>query len=246
MAAPVSRPKVSAKFAKDQFDVWLSNVLHTCHRTAEVVAREQFKGVIKTALTLTPPMSPTNKTYAKGLRANTSAIKRDLNDAFIPIKSRYVGDLRFFKRKGINPEMMNESPTALVRWFQSKQKANKRIPAGFQKRPVWDWQMVAINELLKKRIGITAAGWANAADQLGISLPDWVSKNKGHVASIFKYKHNKKVIQFLARNESKMPNASVIQNQLKLAYYVQAQKMKNRIIAGLAQGKIDRGQIIWS
>ena len=241
-----ARPKISAQFAKDQFDLWLGNVLQTCHRTAEVVVREQFKAVIKTALTLTPPMSSANKTYAKGLRANTQAIKRDLNNAFIPIKSKYIGDIRFFKRKGINPEMMNESPTGLLRWFQSNQKANKRIPPNFQKRPVWDWQMVAINELLKKKIGTTAAGWARAADELGIALPEWISKNKGHVVSIYRYKHNKKLIQFLARNESRMPNAGAIQNQLKLAYYLQAQKMKNRIIAGLASGKIDRGQIMWS
>jgi hypothetical protein len=232
--------KMTTTFDQERFQRWLSNVLKTSKRAASVVAQEQFRGVIKEAFRLTPPMA--DSSFANGFSRSRKQIKKDTSTAFISVsEDRGVAAL---KRRGIL--LPSGGVSAALRWYKAHQAKNKRVYVG-QKRLILRNELERLRQMLIQNIGITAAGWVKAAQELSVrpAAPAWISKHTGKNPGQFKFNASTNELFILALNTSKHSASSYIQKLLDRAFEKQAQKMRRRVISALAAGRVDPNAIDW-
>lgn len=162
----------------DKFYRALEMMCVTNKRTAIEVINENFKGVIRNLLALSPPMGGTEgdfkfnakgkKTggvdFATGKRRGQNAIVADLGKAFRKVKSPKASWFR------------NEADA--LAWYLKSRNSRKRIKGNY-KRQASASQINFVRKSIFDRQGSFASGWKKAADYFGISLPKWVSRWDG-------------------------------------------------------------------
>jgi len=164
----------------DKFYRALEMMCVTNKRTAIEVINENFKGVIRNLLALSPPMggkkgdfklnAKGKKTggvdFASGKRRGQNAIVADLGKAF-----QKVGKKKFGKKNLLAFSTEQEA----LGWYLGARNSRKRIK-GAPKRPASAQQINFVRKSVLDRQGSFAAGWSKAANYFGISLPKWISK----------------------------------------------------------------------
>lgn len=232
--------KMTATFEQERFQRWLGNVLKTSKRAASVVAQEQFRGVIKEAFRLTPPMA--DGTFANGFSRSRKQIKKDTASAFISVsEDRGVAAL---KRRGIL--LPSGGVSAALRWYKAHQAKNKRVYVD-QKRLILRNELERLRQILIRDIGITAAGWVKAAQELNVrpAAPEWVSRHTGKNPGQFMFNASTNELFIRALNTSKHSASTYIQKLLDRAFEKQSEKMRRRVISALAAGRVDPSSVEW-
>lgn len=224
----------SMTFEQERFQRWLGNVLRTSKRTVSVVAQEQFKGVIKNAFLLTPPMAETS--FAKGFSAGKRAIRKDTGMAF-----RAISERTNLTKLKVKPMPYNEAK----KWYQSLQKPNRRIEAPPKKRPILKANLLRLREQLMQMMGVTAAGWCVAADQLGVKYPAWIGRHKSQNSGSYEFVVTESKMKIAARNPSRHSASSYIQFILSNAFRKQAEAMRRRVMSALKSGRVDANAVNW-
>jgi hypothetical protein len=231
---------ISTNFEQERFQRWLRNVLRTSKREVSVVVQEQFRGVIKEAFRLTPPMADT--TFAKGFSAAKKSIKRDTTKAFYAV-SEGKGVLAL-KRKGLS--LPSGGVSAALSWYKSHQTPSKR-PKVEQKRFILKSELEHLRNRLIQDIGITAAGWVKAATELNVkpAAPDWVQRHTGRNPGQYTFNVSNNQLAIMAKNTAKHSASSYIQTLLDRAFFKQTTKMRLRIINALKNKRVDPNAIEW-
>jgi hypothetical protein len=153
----------------------LDMMVATSKRTAIEVINENFRGVIRNLLALSPPMggkqadfklnAKGKKTggvdFAAGKERGKVAILADLNKAFKTVGKKNL--LAF----------SNEQEA--LDWYLGARNSRKRIK-GNPKRAASARQINFVRKNILDRQGSFAAGWSKAANYFGISLPKWISR----------------------------------------------------------------------
>jgi len=159
----------------DKFYRALEMMAATSKRTAIEVINENFRGVIRNLLALSPPMggkqgdfkfnAKGKKTggvdFAKGKEKGKNAILADLSKAFQKVGKKNL--LAF------------STEQEALSWYLGARNSRKRIK-GAPKRPASTQQINFLRKNILDRQGSFAAGWSKAANYFGISLPKWISK----------------------------------------------------------------------
>jgi len=221
-------------FEQARFQRWLENVLRTSKRTVSVVAQEQFRGVIKNAFLLTPPMAETS--FAKGFSAGKRAIRKDTGMAF-----RSISERTNLAKLKVKPLPFNEAK----KWYHSLQKPNRRIEAPPKKRPLLKSDLAKLREQLMEKMGVTAAGWCTAADQLGVRYPSWIGRHKAQNSGTYEFTVTDSKMNIGARNPSRHTASSYIQFLLNAAFRKQSEAMRRRVMSALKAGRVDSDAVNW-
>ena len=229
---------IKVNYQQEQFQRWLGNVLRTSKREASVVAQKQFKAVIAKCFLLTPPMSDTS--FAKGLRAAKTAIKRDTGKAFLPI----LDSLSLEKLAKRKIQIPSGGVSAALAWYKRQQRPSKK-PYVDKRRPILKSQLEQVRAKLLEHVGVTAAGWSTAADALGVKYPAWVARLKSKNSGSYKFSTTDTKLKIEAKNTSNHSDSSYIQKVLNRAFGRQADAMRRQIIAALAKKKVDPSAIQW-
>jgi hypothetical protein len=159
----------------DKFYRALEMMAATSKRTAIEVINENFRGVIRNLLALSPPMggkqgdfklnAKGKKTggvdFAKGKEKGKNAILADLSKAFQKVGKKNL--LAF------------STEQEALSWYLGARNSRKRIK-GAPKRPASTQQINFVRKNILDRQGSFAAGWSKAANYFGISLPNWISR----------------------------------------------------------------------
>jgi hypothetical protein len=231
---------MTATFDQQRFQRWLGNVLKTSKRQASVVAQEQFRGVLKEAFRLTPPMA--DSSFANGFSRSRKQIRKDTATAFVAVsEDRGVAAL---KRKGL--QLPSGGVSAALRWYKAHQAKNKRVYVD-QKRLILRGDLAKLREILVRDIGITAAGWVKAAQEMNVKPmpPEWVTKHTGKNPGRFTFRASTNELAIIAHNTSRHSSSAYIQKLLDRAFDRQADKMRRRVISALASGRVDQNAIDW-
>jgi hypothetical protein len=234
------KTKVTATFENERFQRWLRNVLRTSKREVSVVVQEQFRGVIKEAFKLTPPMH--FGSFANGFSRGRKMIRKDTAQAFIAVsEDKGVAAL---KRRGIS--LPSGGVSAALAWYKSNQEANKRVHVD-KKRLILKSDLQRLRERLIKDIGMTAAGWVKAATELKVkpAAPDWITRHTGTNPGAYTFNVSANTLNIVARNTAKHSASNYIQKILNNAFEAQARKMRLRIISALANKRVDPSAIEW-
>jgi hypothetical protein len=159
----------------DKFYRAVEMMAATSKRTAIEVINENFKGVIRNLLALSPPMGGKQgdfKLNAKGKK--TGGV--DFASGKIRGKNTIAVDLGKAFRKVKNPKtswFINEVDA--LSWYLKSRNSRKRIKGNY-KRQATVLQINFVRKNILDRQGSFAAGWSKAANYFGISLPNWISR----------------------------------------------------------------------
>jgi len=160
----------------DKFYRALESMVATGKRSAEEVIYENFKGVIRNLLAITPPMggkTPDFKLNAKGQKTggiNFAAGKRRGQDAI------EVDIQKAFRRAQKTTSSSFGSEQEALSWYLGARNYRKRIK-GKPKRAAQLKQINFVRKSILARQGSVAAGWSKAAAYFGITLPKWVERH---------------------------------------------------------------------
>lgn len=169
--------KLEAEMIGDEaFYRALNKMVVTGKRTSIAVIDENFKGVIRNLLAISPPLggkqadfklnAKGGKTggvnFAAGKRRGQSTISADIAKAFRKAKSKKLQSF------GNEQEALS--------WYLGARNARKRIK-GNPKRPASPGQIAFVRKNILARQGSFLAGWSKAASYFKITLPKWVTRH---------------------------------------------------------------------
>lgn len=195
------------------FEAALAKSIALSKRGSLEVIREAAKGVIKNVIRVTPPGRSTKSpitSAAKGARAKVAA---DILKVFagVPAKGARVRDVDAMKP--IHRRQRVEGQ--VVKPPSSKITVSKTVLAEYIKRQ-------------QGKIGRLAAGWKEAAQEFGVSLPAWVTKHS--TPGFVKVVATSERFAMTATNRS--PYAGGIrqlEGKIRHAVHAQAGAMRKRI-----------------
>jgi hypothetical protein len=237
-----------AGYFAQRFNRYLQRSIQISRRSVEQVVREQAKGLIRNAFWYTPPMA--GRSFAKGFSASKKAIRNTVRRALVIRNEQTIARaLQTVQRPARRSELQNQaqalaaSPQTLVQFIKRNQRPDKHYPDAAPKHLATVAKRAAVELLLQKTIGATAAGWCAAATLLGVNFPEWVgrwrSRNNGTV--ILRASGN--TVQFKARNPNRHTDSATIQRALDAAYDRQAEAMRRRLVSAVAAGVIRREDV---
>jgi hypothetical protein len=156
-------------------------------RTVEQETRTALKGMVRDAIAYTPPGSQ-GASGSAAKKQGEGAILRDLSRmGFIPvkIKGKKVYNTTFWGHKLSHPPL--NIPTKLnpkfadPEGFRKSRLANKHgrtvTRGGAQAFYVDQKLFNPMRQRLIQEVGRLASGWVNAANQLGVPVPAWISRH---------------------------------------------------------------------
>lgn len=242
------RITTNAGYFADRFQRYLQRSIQISRRSVEQVVKTQAKGLVRNAFRYTPPMA--GRTFAKGYSASKRAIRNTVRRALVMRNEAAVNRLlqnarrparRFELERQANE--LQAGPATLVQFIKSNQRPDKHYPDSAPRHLSTVAKRAAVQVLLEKTIGATAAGWCAAATALGVTFPDWVgrwrSRNNGRV--IFRAIGN--VVEFKARNPNRHTDSATIQRALDSAYDRQAEAMRRSLVSAIAAGVLRREDV---
>jgi hypothetical protein len=219
----------------DRFYRNLQTVISQSKRDAMDVAHTHFKGVIRNALSITPPLggkNPSLSTNAKGEKTGAIAWKDGLEAGRAAINS----DLG----KAFRSTPGKKSPEDLLAWYLSvRNPKNKRITRNF-KKPATAAEIQRVRKALREKQGTVLSGWSKVCKYFNISLPSWVSRC-GDRNSIFRAERSENRYFLYAVNVTNHRNAANIQRRLDIAFKMQANNMQRVIDKAITRTAKQRG-----
>lgn len=219
----------------DRFYRNLQTVISQSKRDAMDVAHTHFKGVIKNALSITPPLggkNPSLATNAKGDKTGAIAWKDGLEAGRAAINS----DLG----KAFRPTPGKKSAEDMLAWYLSvRNPKNKRITRNF-KKPATAAEIQRVRKALQGQQGTVLSGWSKVCRYFNISLPKWVSRWSDR-NSIFKVERSENRYFLYAGNVTNHRNAANIQRRLDIAFKMQANNMQRIIDKAITRTAKQRG-----
>jgi hypothetical protein len=148
----MSRPATSVTIDSAPFARAAQRLIATSKKSAADLMRQQGKLIIVDAVKITPP----NQNFRYARRLGEMAIRADLGRLFQSSQaSSATTDLAGIHRK-------NRNRSGRVARNVDRVKAKG---------------LVAYRNEVLARVGKLAAGWANAAQSLGATLPDWIKRH---------------------------------------------------------------------
>jgi hypothetical protein len=244
----IIRVTTNGGFFADRFSRYLGRSIQNGRRSAEVIVREQAKGLIKNAFKFTPPMA--GRSFAKGYSASKKAITGSVRRALVMRNEETVQrSLQTVRREARRialqelADQLSVQPGALVQFIKQNQKPDKHYPDAAPRHFSTVQKRTAVIALLEKTIGVTASGWCAAAAAFGVTFPDWVgrwrSKNNGTVS----VRATNTLIEFKARNPNRHTDSATIQRALDNAYDRQSEAMRRRLVSAIAAGVLTREDV---
>lgn len=238
----------NAGFFAQRFNRYLQRSIQISRVSVEAVVKRQAKGLIRNAFRYTPPMA--GRTFAKGYSASKKAIRKTVRRALVMRNEQSTHRLLNTARRDARRVQLQEQlqemavqPSQLVQFIKRHQKPDKHYPDSAPKHFSTVAKRQAVDVLLEKTIGATAAGWCAAAASLGVTFPDWVgrwrSKNNGTIT--FRVSGN--TVEFKAKNPNRHTDAATIQRALDSAYDRQAEAMRRSLISAISAGVIRREDV---
>jgi hypothetical protein len=219
----------------DRFYRNLQTVISQSKRDAMDVAHTHFKGVVKNALSITPPLggkNPSLATNAKGDKTGAIAWKDGLEAGRAAINS----DLG----KAFRPTPGKKSAEDMLAWYLSVRNAkSKRITRNF-KKPATPAEIQRIRKALQGQQGTVLSGWNKVCSYFGITLKEWVSR-WGDRNSIFRVERSENRYFLYAGNVTNHRNANNIQRRLDIAFKMQANNMQRMIDRIITKKAKERG-----
>jgi hypothetical protein len=159
----------------DKFYRALEMMATTSKRTAIEVINENFRGVIRNLLALSPPMGGKQggfKFDAKGKKTGSVNFAGGKEKG----KNAILADLsKAFQKVGKKNLLAFSTEQEALTWYLGARDSRKRIK-GAPKHPASTQQINFVRKSVLDRQGSFAAGWSKAANYFGISLPKWISK----------------------------------------------------------------------
>ena len=213
----------------------LATVISQSKRDAMDVADTHFKGVVRNALSITPPLGGKNPSlstnskgektgavaWKEGLDAGRAAINADLGKAFTETKGK-------------------RSAEDLLAWYLSVRNAkSKRITRNF-KKPATPAEIQRVRKALQNQQGTVLSGWNKVCRYFGISPPKWVSR-WGDRNSVFNVERTENRYFLYAGNVTSHRNAKNIQARLDIAFKMQANNMQRQIDKLITKKAKERG-----
>ncbi len=215
---------MSLELDKTKFDAALKEFRRNGKRAAEVVLREQARGVLRKIIDWTPPGGK-NATGQGAKKRGEAKVERDilkLMQPYVPPKA----PVNILRAAGMFvEEASNASPAAI-------HKAN-RSPTGRVNRKLNPRIKIKASDLKryiaskKKMVGFLASGWKAAATKLGVPVPAWVSRHSAPGEG--KIKSNAVAIEVVATNKVKGSPALDIERRVQSAIDSQAAAMVRRL-----------------
>ena len=215
---------MSLELDKTKFDAALKEFRRNGKRAAEVVLREQARGVLRKIIDWTPPGGK-NATGQGAKKRGEAKVERDilkLMQPHVPPKA----PVNILRAAGMFvEEASNASPAAI-------HKAN-RSPTGRVNRKLNPRIKIKASDLKryiaskKKMVGFLASGWKAAATKLGVPVPAWVSRHSAPGEG--KIKSTSVAIEVVATNKVKGSPALDIERRVQSALDSQAAAMVRRL-----------------
>lgn len=242
------RVTTNAGFFAERFQRYLQRSIQISRVSVERVVTRQAKGLVRNAFRFTPPMA--GRSFAKGYSASKRAIRNTVRRALVMRNEAAVARiLQSTRRQARRLELQRQAlelqaaPSTLVQFIKRNQKPDKHYPDAAPKHFSTVAKRQAVEQLLERTIGATAAGWCAAATRLGVTFPDWVGRwksvNNGSV--VFRTAGN--VVQFQAKNPNRHTDSATIQRALDAAYDRQAEAMRRSLVSAIAAGVLRREDV---
>jgi len=238
----------NAGFFARRFERYLARSIQISRRSAEVVVREQARGLIRQAFIYTPPMA--GRSFFQGKKASQRAIQATISRATI-IKSQTKVERSLASQTSSTPrevllEMLEDlklSPAALADKIRANQRPDKHYPDSAQKFYASRQSVKSVQQIFERTMGVTAAGWCTAATALGVVFPDWIGRWAGKNNGTVVFQSSETMIMFKAVNRNRHMDGATIQRALDYAYDKQANKMRNSLIKAIARGVLRREDV---
>lgn len=236
--------------AQARFLSELQRVVASSRRGARHEVTENFRGALRFAFAVTPPMGGRRSSvttgrnirvdFAAGKRQGQRAILKDLSRAFQPIPSAFKqtarrpgGWERIQARFGqrATQQALDKTPEAVLAWYKSKRSRNRRI-MGRPRLPTWTTSIKFVERALLKEQGLTASGWLTGANRFGVrGIPQWITRHGGKVGGSVTIRDTETELKFLVTNATQHNDSARIQGKLATALTLQANAMARRMAA---------------
>lgn len=175
----------------DQLTAKIHEFVAATGRAVKEVTREAIKGMVKDALTYTPPGSSDARSAKKAQQAGEGAVMRDLNlmgFAPVPIKGykEYKDTFWGHKLKAplriktkLNPKFDDPLAIHKARIAAARGRGGRVTRGGKQAWyvPLNKYRALQLNLLF--HVGRLASGWVPAALELGINVPKFIKRHGG-------------------------------------------------------------------
>lgn len=207
-------------------DLVRDNITPTIKRYSEVMGRDSktvvlraAKGVTRRVSSITPPGSA-GVTGAAAYRQGRTAIAKDLNRVLAPVKLKRRRVITMvFGRRLANPITVKttEQYPDVAAAYRSRRTFSQKglgVSTGRARQKIYvdRAKFRRLQKSKEARVGRLAAGWAPAANAVGINLPTWIRRH-GAVAGGVVQKFTAATAHFHAFNLA--PNAPThVRNEL--------------------------------
>ena len=189
----------------------LDRYMEGSRRPREVVLKIQARGILKTAISITPPSDgETTGTAAK--KRGEAAVAMDILKIFAPVKKGedQVTDLDSLHRK-------------------YRSSATGRVPHALS--PKLRAQKTLLNQYIKAQqllVGYLVSGWAPSARALGVSMPSWMTRN--HAPGDVVIRSTSRGISIRSTNAAPFSgNVKGLERRLQFSVDAQASKIERQI-----------------
>lgn len=242
------RITTNSGYFADRFQRYLQRSIQISRLSVEQVVRRQAKGLIRNAFLHTPPMA--GRSFAKGFSASKKAIRATVRRALVMRNEQTIGRLlqtarRPARRLELEQQAreLSVAPATLVQFIKQNQKPDKRYPSSAPRHLSTVAKRAAVQALLEKTIGVTAAGWCAAATSLGVAFPEWVGRWKSRNNGTVVFRSSGNVVEFKAKNPNRHTDSATIQRALNAAYDRQAEAMRRSLVTAIARGVFQRQDV---
>lgn len=213
---------------------------------AAITARElkeelfvQARGIFKEIFRVTPPASGTGAAAAK--KAGQRSIDRNLNRLFrpVPIKGHRLITHLFGDP---NPDVKNPPPyvvqtvekhpnvDAIYLAAARQAKRGRQFKLPYRRLPADVKKVNRLGRELKRRVGWLGAGFAPAAEKVGLKAPAYIRRHKGRAPGWVKISEGKRGIRIVFVNDVRYADQiDGLRRRVQWAINQQAKKIERQI-----------------
>lgn len=198
-------------------------------RSFEKVFKDTMRSFTRKLFRVTPPgnskFADAGKSFAAIRKTGEAAIAGDISRVFTS-KKDLLADPESKQKKKDNSDM-----AFMRREHKAARGQNGRIPKSRKPRFLaFQRDIRAFTKKQQQRVGYLSAGWVSAAQKVGATVPNWISRHSGQ--SLVKIVIDKNASKFLFEAQNLTPYAGAIpslKRYLARAMYMEAGNIERQV-----------------
>lgn len=178
--------------------------------------QQQFKGVIRIVVGITPPGSQ-NASGLAARRRGEATVAGDIGKLFIPVSRQKGADIM-------------EAPAAVEALHQSQRRRGRVWGKNTGRANRQRVRKAVLTQYIRQKqagVGKLASGWGAAASRLGVALPAWIRRHGAGGLVIFE--NNSRSIGIRARNTIPYADQVGAARRIRHAADMQARNLERRL-----------------